>query len=286
MRVLFVLLMSAVSALAQTALVRLVNASRPASRDFQIGDQFEILITGAPKQPISVRTTMNGATDWGPVVASTDETGRWSTTGRLEKNDLGGWSEVWTVGSKLASPRISFTVQAPCLPGGRQFQGISGPNLYVSCVTAEGEQTFMIPSVSGSFRTPDGRLVPLRKSGNMTPDEYHMDILQNLITYNGEDVARTHVSLQSAGGGLGDEVSGLIARLIGVNALSDDETRNALAIVRATFEKPETIALSARAPSKTLQFLQHLADLTDPGSLKQQIAETMAYVQTVQSNIH
>lgn len=64
MRTLFILVMSCVSALAQTPLVRLVNTSRPASRDFQVGDAFEILVTGAPKQPISVRTTMNGTTDW------------------------------------------------------------------------------------------------------------------------------------------------------------------------------------------------------------------------------
>lgn len=286
MRVLFVLLMSTVSALAQTALVRLVNTSRPASRDFQIGDGFEILITGAPRQPISVRTTMNGSTDWGPVIASTDDIGRWSATGRFEKSDFGGWTEVWTVGGKLASPRISFTVQAPCLPGGRGFQGSTGANLFVSCETAEGEQTFVAPSDSDSFRTPDGRIVPRRKLENMTQDDYHMDILQDLITSKGGDTARTQVSLQSSNGGRGDEVAGLIARLIGVNALSDDETRNVLAIIHATFEKPETIAFSARVPSKTVQFLKHLGDLTNQGALKKQIADTVAYVQTVQSSIH
>ncbi len=286
MRLLFVLVMFTVSAFAQISLVRLVNTSHPASRDFQIGDQFQILITGAPKQPISVRTSMDGSADWGPVIASTDDTGRWSKTGRFEKNDFGGWSEVWTVGGKLASPRISFTVQAPCLPGGRGFQGATGMVSFVMCQTAEGEQTFVTPSDSDTFRTPDGRLVPRRKTGNMTQDEYHMDILQNLITSKGEGTAQTRVSLRSSSGGRGDEVAGLIARLIGVNALSENETRNVLAIIHATFEEPETIALYARVPSKTVPFLQHLADLTDQGSLKQQIADTIAYVQTVQSSIH
>jgi hypothetical protein len=285
-RAFIVLVVFTVSALAQTPMVRLVNASRPASRGFQIGDQFEILITGAPKQPISVRTTINGSTDWGPVIASTDDTGRWSTMGRFEKNDFGGWSEIWTVGGKLASPRISFTVQAPCLPGGRNFQAGSGPNQFVSCETTEGPKTFVTPPVSESFRTPDGRLVPRRKPGNMTPDEYHMDILQYLITSQGKDIARTRVSLQSSSGGLGDEVAGLIARLIGPNALGDEEARNVLAIIHAAFEKPKTIALSARVPSKTLQFLHHMADLTDQDNLKQQIAETIAYVQTVPLSIH
>ena len=268
-----------VSALAQTPIVRLVNVSRPASRAFQIGDQFEILITGAPHQPISVRTMMNGTTDWSPVIASTDDTGRWSTTGRFGKDDFGGGSEIWTVGGKLASPVIIFNVQAPCLPGGRGFYAGSGPNWVLSCETAEGTQTFVTPPVSDSFRTPDGRLVPRRKPENMMPDQYHMDILQYLITSQGKDIASSRISLQSSRGGLGDEVAGLIARLIGVNALSNDETRNVLEIIHATFENPETIAPSARVPTKTLQFLHHLADLTDQDSLKQQIADEIAYVQ-------
>jgi hypothetical protein len=285
MRLLLVLVVSNVLGLAQTPLVRLVNTSRPASTSFQIGDGFEILITGAPNQPISVRTIMNGTTDWSPVIASTDDTGRWSTTGRFEKNDFGGGSEIWTVGGKLASPRITFTIEGPCLPGGRTMQGGSGPNMFLSCETAEGRQTFVTPPVSGTFRTPDGRIVPRRKSGNMTPDEYHMDILEYLITSQGKDIARTRVSLQSASGGLGDEVAALIARLIGVNALSDDETLNVLAIIHGAFERPESINPTARVPSKTLQFLQYLADLADQDSLKQQIADTIGYIRAVQSSV-
>ena len=275
MRILLVLA-SVVSALAQTPTVRLVNLSRPASRDFQIGDRFEILITGAPHQPISVRTMMKGTTDWSPVIASTDDTGRWSTKGRFGLDDFGGGSEIWTVGGKLANPVVRFDVQAPCLPGGRGFYAVSGPNGVLSCETAEGTRTFSL--VSDSFHTPDGRLVP-RRTGNMTPDEYHMDTLQYLIASRRTDIANVPIALQSSSGGLGDEVAGLIARLIGDNALSDDETRNVLEIIHAAFEKPETIAPSARVPSKTSQFLHHLADVTDDAELKQQIADTIVYVQ-------
>jgi len=52
-----------------------------------------------------------------------------------------------------------------------------------------------------------------------------------------------------------------------------------LSIIRATFEKPERIPQSAKDPSRTLHLLRNLADSTDQESLKQQIAETMAYVQ-------
>ena len=109
--------------------------------------------------------------------------------------------------------------------------------------------------------------------------------LQDLITSEDKDIARFRVSLQSSSGGLGDEVAGLIARLVGPNGLSDAETLHALAIIHATFEKPESIDPSARVPLKTLQSLHHLADQTDPGSLKQQITDTIAYVQAVQPGV-
>jgi len=158
MRVPFLLVLAIIPAASQSSLVHLRNASRPISRDFQVGERFEILITGAPKQPVSVRTTMHGRTDWSPVIGSTDSTGRWSTSGQFEKSDFGDWSEIWTVGDKLASPAIQFSVNAPCLPGGQGHSFISGPNIVLSCETAEGRRTFVTPSLSDPFRTPDGRL--------------------------------------------------------------------------------------------------------------------------------
>src|SRR5438128_124185 len=91
MRVPLLLVLAIIPAAAQSPLVRLLNASRPNSRDFQIGDRFEILITGAPNQLVSVRTTMHGRTDWSPIVGSTDSTGRWSVGGQFEKRDFGDW---------------------------------------------------------------------------------------------------------------------------------------------------------------------------------------------------
>ena len=162
MRVPLLLVLAIIPAAAQSPLVRLLNASRPISRDFQVGDRFEILITGAPSQPVSVRTSMHGRTDWSPIIGSTDSTGRWSTGGQFEKSDFGGWREIWTVGGKLASPAIQFSVNAPCLPGGQGRSSISGPNIILSCETTEGTQTFVTPSLSDPFRTPDGRLIPGR----------------------------------------------------------------------------------------------------------------------------
>jgi len=283
MRAPIFLMLAGLSAAAQTPLVRILNTTHPASRKFQVGNQFEILITAAPHQPISVRTTMQGRTDWGPAIASTDDNGRWSTTGRFAKSDFGGWRQVWTVGGKLASPTIQFFVGAPCVPEGEGFVAQSGPNIVTTCDTALGSQTFSAPSLSDSFRTPDGRVVPGRTPESLTPDEYHTEILQNLITGADSDIETAHVahvSLQSSSGGLGDDVAGLIAHLVGINALSDAEIRTLLAVIRAAFERPDTIAPSARSTVKTLALLHRLADFTDEPSLKQQIADTIAYVQT------
>ena len=220
---------------------------------------------------------MHGRTDWGPVVGSTDSAGRWSASGQFEKRDFGDWSQVWTVGGRLASPAIQFSVNAPCLPGGQGFASLSGPNLALTCETADGRQTFVTPSFSDPFRTPDGRLVP-GPDTEQTPEQYHTEILQHLITSREKDVNADRISLQSSRGALGDETADLISTLIGVNALSEDETRNSLAIIHAAFEKPETIQPLAKNPSRTLLLLRHMADVAGQDSLKREIAETIAYV--------
>jgi hypothetical protein len=269
MRVLLVVALAIIPAVAQSALVRIVNTARPASRDFQIGDRFEILITGAANQPVSVRTTVKGRMDWGPVIGRTDMSGRWSTTGQFEKDDFGGWSEVWTVGGKAAEPTIHFSVSAPCLKGLPQGFMAMGQFMVLTCETAEGGQTFATPSDTEPFRTPDGRVVPGRLS-NMTAEQYHAEIIQYLITGGAKD---------AGSGQHGDDAAAVITKVIGVNALSEDETRNVVLIVRTAFEKPELIPQAAKNPSETLRLLRSLADSTGQESLKRQIAETIAYVE-------
>jgi hypothetical protein len=271
MRILPILLLAIVPAVAQIPLVSLVNASRPGS-DFQIGDRFEIVIIAAPDQAVSVRTSRQGRTDWGPVVGSTDSTGRWSTAGQFEKSDFGSWGESWTVGARLADPVFQFSVNAPCLQNGKQFVSASGPNMSLSCETTEGPRTFVTPSFRDSFRTPDGRSVDGRARAQ-TREQYQSEILQFFIADGmGKTATRQlpHVAR-------GDETADLISKLIGVNALNEDETRNVLAIVRASFQKPENIQPAAMEPSKTLLLLRRLADVTDAGNLKREIDETIAY---------
>ena len=102
-----------------------------------------------------------GRTDWGPVVAHTDTTGRWSTEGQFEKQDFGGWREIWTVGGKVANPVVDLSVNGPCLPGGQGIISTSGPNEALSCDTATGHADILARRVAigDPSRTPDGQRI-------------------------------------------------------------------------------------------------------------------------------
>lgn len=133
-----------------------------------------------------------------------------------------------------------------------------------SCDTPDGFQSFVTPSGTDPLRTPDGRTVPGSNRSAMTADQYHAEIRESLIMSQPGD---------KTSGRRGDEAGALILKMIGPNALTPDETRNVLSIVRTAFDKP-----SAKDPSQTLILLQTLGLSTGDDGLKQQIAETAAYV--------
>ncbi len=272
MRILLTFVVAALAA-AQGPVVRIANATRPSSADFQIGDRFEIVITGTADQPVSVRTTMNGRTDWGPVIGRTDMNGRWSTTGQFEKGDFGDWSEVWTVGGRVANPLVHFSVGAPCLRSGQSTLMVMSLIRAVTCDTADGTRTFVTASDTEPFRTPDGRIIPGRIRSSMTAEQMRIEFMGTLIT----GPAGNAKTLRK--GQLGDRAASLIQNIIGENALIDDEARNVLSIIRAAFERPDRIPPDAKDPSATLLLLRKLADSTEQESLKQEIAQTLTLVQ-------
>jgi hypothetical protein len=269
-RLLIILATTVIPAGAQVPLVHLSNATHPASSDFQIGDRYKVLIAGPAGQPISVRTTVQGRTDWGPVIGTTGTDGQWSTTGQFSKSDFGDRNEIWTVGGRVANPPINFSVQAPCLKGGPAFAQTSGPNMRLTCETEEGTQGFGTPSLIDPFRTPDGRVIVPGPLSDRTAAEYQAEIMQYRLT--GSETNPRSAQLGNAAGAM-------IMKLIGPNALTDLETRNALSIVRAAFERPDRIPQAEKDVSATLLLLRKLADGTADASLKQQISETIAFVQ-------
>lgn len=268
MRILLIWAVTAIPLIAQTPAVQLSNTSRPGSTDFKVGDGFNIVITGTANRAVSVRTTRNGGTDWGPVIGWTDMSGRWSTTGLYEKGDFGDWAEAWTVGGKLATPIVHFSVGPPCLEGGLSGVTFMSSVRAESCETAQGRQTFVTPSDTEPFRTPDGRMVPGRTRS--TAEQYRMEILQSSID---GDLRPGWYR------GFGDGAATLITKIIGVNAFTEDEMQHVLGIVRAAFERPDRIPETAKNQAATLLLLRNLANAAEQESLKQQIAEMVAYVQ-------
>ncbi len=89
-------------------------------------------------------------------------------------------------------------------------------------------RSFVTPSDPDPFRTPDGRLIPGRERSAMTAEQYQAEIMQYSITSHPGDI-RTRE--------LGDAAGVLIAKIIGVNALTEEEMRNVLSILHAAFEK-------------------------------------------------
>jgi hypothetical protein len=257
MKVLIVFVVAAIAVSAQNAAVKITNASRPGSADFQVGDRFEVVVMGAPNLPVSVRTMRQGRTDWGPVIAYTDINGRWSTEGQFEKQDFGEWREVWTVGGKVANPVIDLSVKGSCISGVRVMISQSGPNEILSCDTATGTQSFVTPSGGDSFHTPDGRV---------TPDRMRSEVIVSAITGNGNFQPGKVLS-----GSVGS-----IGQIIGVNALTEKEMQNLIAISHATFEGQYR---AERAIPELVLLLQRLEKETDQASLKQQLAETITFVQ-------
>lgn len=272
MRILLILVAVVIPMAAQRPVVRLVNVSRPAAKDFQIGDRFEVVISGSPNQPVSVRTSRSGAMDWSPVIGQTDTAGRWSTSGSFEKVDFGYWGEVWTVGGKAADPSFHFFVGAPTCPdGGRSLIAFSGAPVSANCETADGVRRYTTPPDFEPFRTPDGRLVAGHTHSNVTADQYRGEIMQSLLLNGVRRLGK---------GWYGNAAATLIMEIIGVNALGEDETRNAVAIIRGAYDDPLRIPQADKDPSPTLAFLHYLADSAGKEVLKQEIAETIVYIQT------
>jgi hypothetical protein len=106
-------------------IVTLTNTSRP-GQPFQVGDNFSLVIRGAPGQPVSGTATQNGTSLGTSQYGTTDQSGVKSITGTMGVANVGSWSELWTVGA-AGAPVLNFTVTAaPAGGGGGGGGGNSG----------------------------------------------------------------------------------------------------------------------------------------------------------------
>jgi hypothetical protein len=174
------------------------------------------------------------------------------------------------VGGKVANPVVNFDVGAPCIKGGEGFIFASGPNVRQTCDTQDGkEQLFTTPSLGDSFRTPDGRVVRGENQLNETAEEYHLQIMQEMV---GGGAPKEPVKLAADAGEL-------IVKLIGVNALTETETRNALAIVRSAYAPLTPFRATEEQKPAMLAMLRQLATGAEGQRLKDEVAGTIEFVQ-------
>ena len=92
--------------------VRLVNASGGSNSSFNVGDSWQIIVTGTPNAPVQASASQNGAslgtTPMGVIAAN----GQLVLQGSFSASQVGQWVENWTVGGKAAGS-VSFSVAAP-----------------------------------------------------------------------------------------------------------------------------------------------------------------------------
>ena len=85
------------------------NVSRPGQSSFQVGDSWQLVITGGPNQPVSGSASQNGKSLGTTSYGSTDSTGKLVLTGTMDATTVGNWAQLWTVGASPA-PVLNFAV--------------------------------------------------------------------------------------------------------------------------------------------------------------------------------
>ena len=91
------------------------NITSPGSPNFMVGDQFQVVISGAPNATVTMTGYLNG-TLVHPTssVGTTDATGKLLIPGVTQAGAVGYHQQTWMVGTQ--SVTVTFTVVAPATP--------------------------------------------------------------------------------------------------------------------------------------------------------------------------
>jgi len=102
-----------------TPSLKFTNLTSGNSGVLKIGDRWQIVISNAARNaPVSVTGGQNGAHDTTPM-GSTDSSGNWTSNGQITADQIGSWTEAWTVGGQPVG-QFSFSV-----PGGSSASSTS-----------------------------------------------------------------------------------------------------------------------------------------------------------------
>jgi len=92
--------------------VRLINNTGGSNSQFNVGDSWQLMITGPPNAQVSAAATQNGTSLGTTSMGVTNANGQLLLTGTMSAAQAGTWTESWTVGGQAAGS-ISFSVAAP-----------------------------------------------------------------------------------------------------------------------------------------------------------------------------
>jgi hypothetical protein len=93
--------------------VRLTNQSGGSNSSFNVGDSWQIIVTGPPNAQVTANATQNGAVfGTNTPMGTIGSNGQLVLSGTFTASEAGTWNETWMVGGQSAGS-ISFAVAAP-----------------------------------------------------------------------------------------------------------------------------------------------------------------------------
>jgi hypothetical protein len=108
--------------------IRLVNSSGGSNSAFNVGDSWQVIVSGPPNSPVTASATQNGTSLGSSPMGTIGSNGQLVLTGTMSASQVGNWTESWSVGGQSAGT-ISFSVAAPSgsgsSPGGGSPAGSS-----------------------------------------------------------------------------------------------------------------------------------------------------------------
>jgi hypothetical protein len=96
--------------------LKFTNLTSGNNSKLAVGDRWQIQISNAARNaPVSVTGGQNGAHDTTPM-GSSDSSGNWTSNGQITADQIGSWTEAWTVGGQPVG-NFAFTVVPASAPG-------------------------------------------------------------------------------------------------------------------------------------------------------------------------
>lgn len=113
----------------QSVSVQIQNTTRPGSANFQVGDSWQITISGPANAPVASSATQNGNSLGTTPFGSTNANGQMVLTGVMGTAQIGSWVENWTVGGQSAGSLVFSVTTAGASTGGGTTQITTGTDV-------------------------------------------------------------------------------------------------------------------------------------------------------------